>query len=406
MSGNSGRLSTSEPALGQHSRRPRKVRMILLMFALSYVLAEAGLTAYERLNGELLPFLLIERTETEPVRFDPISGYRFGVGPHRVTSVWYGTTEFSHPLIANRQGFLDSSDFIPKRPDQRTKRIVVLGDSFTSAMHLETNWPNRAEALCRERGQPVEFLNFALDGVGLANWWSIVHNLLEPEGYEIDGMIFASYIDNLERKFLCWDSAGFKRLGWGRSRSWDPATFPQSLEQAQSQFYHAPMWIVGSSQFDDLTERTKSPFHLSFVGHARSVFWAYHGLTREGDTAMDDPHRLALIRYLGEYIRRRNLKAFVLQIPHRPQDVDRSQVDELIGWRGYMRTETARDYERFCELTGSAQWDMTDLYRGLTMSQVNALWNPNDPHTSQLGSDRIAEFIVERLSAELPLESK
>lgn len=267
-------------------------------------------------------------------------------------------------------------------------------------MHLEVNWPNRAEMICEQRGLPIELLNFSLDGVGLANWWSIVHNLLEREEYELDAIVFACFIDNLDRKFHFWDSRNSRRLACGRSASWDPATYPQTLEQASKRFSYPAMYIVDSDQYVELVRRRQSPFHLSLVQYIRTATWVFSTLLTKGDD-FDDSHRLSLIHDLGEYVKRRNLQVFLLTIPSRAREYDATSVEALIGWKQQMPPETARDYERFCEITGAKLWDFTETYRGRSLAEVYEMWNLHDPHTSQKGSDVMANFVIERLSEDL-----
>lgn len=376
----------------------RKLQWIVLTAAMVYAVAEAALTGYETIFGDALFYFLIERTQTEPIRFDPASGYRFASTPHRVSGVWFGETEFNHVLQANRQGFPDTQDFHPQRERANVKRIAVFGDSFSSAMHLETNWPNRADELCQTRGLPVEFLNFSLDGVGLANWWSIVHNLLDPENYELDAIVFACFTDNLDRRFLFWDSRNTRRVACGRSVSWDPATYPKTYEQASQRFRYPALWVVDSQEYDNLTLRQRAPYHLSLLGHVRTVFWMFTTLALKGDD-LEDPHRLSLLQDMGGYVNRRQLPVYLLTIPSRPQDFDVADVEKLIGWKNYMSAETVEDHERFCDITGARVWDFTETYQGLTLAEVHDLWNVNDPHTNQKGSDRMAEFVVERVTA-------
>lgn len=106
-----------------------------LSLSLVYTVAEVGLTGYERIFGDNLFYLMFERTETEPIRFDPISGYRFAPTPHRFCGVWHGSQECDVVRRANRQGFPDTRDFQPQRERpgvkrRRIRRFIYVGHAL------------------------------------------------------------------------------------------------------------------------------------------------------------------------------------------------------------------------------------------------------------------------------------
>lgn len=381
-----------------------RIRRGCALLLVIYLIAEFSLTAYERVVGDQFFFYLMERTETEPIVFDAASGYRFGKGAHRVAGVWLGELENSETVVGNNLGFPDRDDFTPMRRQQAGPRIGILGDSFTSAMHVAVNWPNRAEQRCRDRAIDASFMNFALDGTGLANWWSIVTKLWDKEGYELDAVVFAVYVDDLARRFIFEDSRGRSRLGAGRTATWNPRTFPDTFNEAKPLFRSPPIYIVESSQFDDLVGRRQSPFHLSLFNYVRTMYWVTTSLATS-DQELDDPHRQRIIQDIAEFVRRRKLKAFLLFIPNRPHDFKFNDPSELIGWRRYLTDRYRDDFLGFGARLNATIIDSTEMYKGMTVEQLYRCWNTHEPHTSQEGSDRIAELVVERLLKEGTIRS-
>ena len=143
------------------------MRLLSALFS-GYLLAEFPVTAYYGFSwaGTSL-FLFDESSKT--VHFDSIRGYMLTKQPSRWTRITNGTVEFVGWMKGNSQGFPSRTDFGPARPDGSTRRIAVLGDSFSAAEYLDTNWPDRTQALAEASGEKLQLLNFSLDGIGLAN---------------------------------------------------------------------------------------------------------------------------------------------------------------------------------------------------------------------------------------------
>jgi hypothetical protein len=71
------------------------------------------------------------------------------------------------------------------------RRVAVFGDSFSAGQQSAVNWPDRAEDITRDTGTRVQFLNFSMDGAGLANWWSVLTKLVDRDNYDLDAVVFA-----------------------------------------------------------------------------------------------------------------------------------------------------------------------------------------------------------------------
>ena len=210
----------------RHPSRKNKLLFSTLVVVFTFVAFETaiGLVAYYRWWG--VSFLFLEDSG-RTIQFDSARGYRLTPTPSRMMRVTNGVVEYVATFRGNSQGFQDRDDFGPKRSIPPLRRIAVFGDSFTAGQNVGQNWPDRAEDLVRKRGKPVQFLNLAVYGGGLANWWSITFKILEAEQYEIDGVIFAVFGDDVRRRLLVVDHRGAKHFMQFHMPSWDPSTFRQ-----------------------------------------------------------------------------------------------------------------------------------------------------------------------------------
>lgn len=159
-----------------------------------YLLAEFPVTAYYGLSWAGTSFYLFDES-TKTVHFDPIRGYMLSKQASRWCHIVNGNVEFVAWLKGNSQGFPSRTDFVPARTDASTRRIAVFGDSFSSGDYLDTNWPDRTQALAEAGGEKLQLLNFSLYGAGLANWWSILTRLVAAQNYELDGIVFEDSLD-------------------------------------------------------------------------------------------------------------------------------------------------------------------------------------------------------------------
>ena len=271
------------------------------------------------------------------------------------------------------------------------KRIAVFGDSFTAEEHLGQNWPDRAEDLARDRGDPVELLNFAVSGAGLANWWSVLTRLVAPDDYELDGVVFAVFGGDLRRKFTVWDHRGYHPL-FGRAPSWDPSTYPRTLDEALPFLKPHPGFILSREAFERaLQGRWPSAvphrFRPFLLAHARRAFLpASEEGQPEGDDT-PDPARDRLIADIGRFLDSRRLPALVVHIPDRSSLLDPSRAP---GW-------PKRESEDFARALGAAFLDGASAFAGLRPSEVRAHFLPHDGHWNQAGSDRFAAFLLGNL---------
>ena len=333
------------------------------------------------------------------VRFDPILGYRLLPVPSRIARITKGTVEYVGTLKGNNQGFPDRDDFAPQRASGETgPRFAVFGDSYTAAPFLEVNWPDRVEELTRGMQGPPRLLNFGIDGGGLANWWSVFTRLVDEEGYEIDGVIFAVIPGNLWRGFTVADHENQTRPMFGRVPTWDPSTFPHTLAEARK--YLQPETqnasIVSTAEFDrgiklEWRPRSDKPARPYF---ASKVYQALRrGLSGEpkpppAPRAFDsfDVYQERMIEDMARAIHKKGILAIVIHVPSR---------EELL--RGRSDALPPVDTRFFAQLLGAGFIDGGEAFAGSSDDEIRSMWFPYDAHWAQKGSDRFAEYMAGRL---------
>ena len=326
------------------------------------------------------------------IRFDPVRGHFLTRTPSRFLRMTNGRLEYVGTARGNSQGFADRDDFEPGRSVTGRPRFAVFGDSFTEAQYLGQNWPDRVENLARERGEPVELLNLATSGGGLANWWSILTRLVSAEKYEIDGVIFAVFAGDLRRKFSAWDHRQGEHPLFGRAPGWDPATYPSTFEQARAFLEVHPSYILSPEDFERSLQgrwpravpRRVRPFFLTQVW--RTLRYG-RGVEESGDgEGGEDPSRARLISEIGRVLADRRLPAMVVHIPDRPSLLK----SDPGAWQ-------KREAEDFARAIGATFLDGGRIFAGLNPDEIRALFLPYDGHWNQAGSNRFADFMLRNL---------
>src|SRR5262249_41144189 len=130
----------------------------------------------------------------EPVNVesDPVGGYRYGSHPSRMACVCDDQFQWSITLKGNNYGFADADEFKPHRTND-SRRVLVLGDSFTGQPLCEQLWPDYVESLAAKDGKGLELLSLAKGGYGIANWTALLEGLVIAEQWDIDEVLFAVY---------------------------------------------------------------------------------------------------------------------------------------------------------------------------------------------------------------------
>ncbi len=323
-------------ARGTKQRKPPSWRgcalYALFLLLATYPLAELGYSYLYR-QGYINPpsFWFIEDNGEGSMRFDAHTGFRISQKPARQARVTGDYVEFVGVWRGNNYGFPDKDDFSPRRSSEECVRLAVLGDSFTAAQFLDTNWPDRIEEWASEQNHAIELLNFSLEGIGLANWWGITKHLLEAEHWEIDGIVFAIYPGDLYRTFLVRDERNRKGNLYHYTDSWKPEDWPATFEQAEA-LMNSQAEVLSSQDFDAIIEEARCPTlprpwhpYLSqrLPGIAKALYanWPKPAGELGGPDdpiyVLTDPEQRALGQDIIDFVQARQLPVLTVRVPDR-----------------------------------------------------------------------------------------
>ncbi len=386
-------------AAGPVNRIKPALRSAAIVALCTYVVFEAVVTVlYLKDVLEPTASICLFEDSGKTIQFDAVRGYRLTEHPSRVTRITRGTIEYVGTLRGNNQGFPDRDDFRPERGTDRGKRFAVFGDSFTAAQFIGENWPDHVEDLTRNDEVPLHLLNFSVDGGGLANWWSVMTKLVVSEGYEIDGVIFAVCPGDLWRKFAVCDHRDQSRHMFGRVPSWDPKTFPVTLDDARKYLHPLDANIVSPDEFNRALRLTwrppinkpVRPYFAWKVWHALRKALSRAPQIPSPPRAWDsfDPGQEWMIEDLARTVNNLNVPVMVIHIPSRD--------DLLHGKRGAL---PPLDTRLFAELIGARLVDGEQAFAGRSEEEIRALWLRYDAHWAQSGSDTFGACVTPVLRA-------
>jgi|GEM_PF-4139320 len=191
------------------------LKSIVIIFNITYVLLE--LTTSFLLNFGVIRsdmtffFSGIQATNKKIVRFDPVCGFRGLPGTSRFLSIENGKIEMDLMRNVNDQGWFSNKNYDYKKNNQKTKRYLVLGDSYSSGISTGQPWPDIVQGIMHQNGNDsVELYNFSQEGAGIVNWYYIFFYEILPK-YDFDGIIIASSSEksafpDLDRKLMMMHS--------------------------------------------------------------------------------------------------------------------------------------------------------------------------------------------------------
>jgi hypothetical protein len=302
----------------------------------------------------------------------------------------------------NAQGFQGTKDFAVKKPPGIKHRHVVLGDCFTSGACIEKNWPARVESCFLDR----ELLNFAVDGVGLANWWSILTRFIEPNRYEFDSVIIAAIHNDLNRPFVVADCRRDISVMIGYA-VWSRESFGLDSKKAFHILKYLAMRKVSPDDFDaSIAEGClRQGVTRRSLLRPRLGSWIAEELFPAAKPPKEPPPytpacpvpevrdcsgneffnavQMSIIMDIRDRLAKRHTPITVIYIAGR---------EELLAHRD----ETGR-VRKFAELLGARFVDGSVPFRSLNESEIRACYFPYDGHWSQTGSDRFANYVAENL---------
>lgn len=334
--------------------------------------------------------------------FDPVSGYRMSREPTRRARITNGIIEYIGLYQGNNRGFADRDNFTFERTvsADRLPRYGVFGDSFSHAHFNIHNWPDYAEDLLYDAGRPMQLLNFSLDGQGLANWWSILKGEIERQNYQLDGLIFAVYEENLFRPFTMIHTENH-RLYLGRVPFWNPEQYPKSFEQSVRYMPDIRNWFIFDEQgfFRALTGAWKPKVEREWfiLGRAKQLFAkvvppktpAAATLPEGCGPETNEPWRQRMIGEIAESVRQHRWKALVIFIPGRDSLLAHAQ--ENLAVDSHNKAET----RRFAKAIGAEFHDSTILYKGMSDEEIRNHFLPYDGHWNLKGSDLFGRFVAD-----------
>jgi hypothetical protein len=368
----------------------KQLALAVVATFVAYLFCEtvATLLALRGGMGQRSKSLIVYENAGRTIRFDPIRGYRLGPIPSRYARMTDGTLEYVGQARGNNQGFPDRDDVYPERSSVGKRRLAVFGDSFSAAQFLKISWPDLAEDLTRQTGEPLELLNFSVDGGGLANWWSVLTRFVQPEKYQIDGIVFAVFSGDLRRGFSITEYSGYEQPMFARVPNWDPRTFPSTPEEAEWFYEPWDVSIVGEKEFDAfLMGRWKPRPPVPFVGSMlwRKLLRPAFRRTQMGLRGLVDieSERLARIQDIRRVLESMNIPALVVSIPTKEHLIGRGAPGEIDS-----------DTRDFAKRIGAECVNGGSAFEGRTASQIRSDWLPYDGHWGQGGSDRFATFMV------------
>lgn len=388
----------------------KRLLFVLVPLVGLYLILETSATAIAWATRWDNSFWLFE-SSGRTWHFDAVRGYRLTTTPSRFMRVTNGTVEYVGTSRGNVQGFADRDDFAPHREQEGIPRIVVFGDSFTEAQYLGQNWPDREEDLAAACGTPVRLLNMALSGGGLANWWSVLTKLVAAEDYEVDGVLFVVFPGDLRRTFSAWEHRNGAHPLFGRTPGWDPSTYPTTFMEARSFMQEHPGTILGSTEFERALQghwprgvpRRFRPFFMTQAWRLLRSVAASADAERDSGAepatqsraGAGDPARARLMSDIRQYLTDRAIPAVVVHLPDRDSLLDPQNAPK---WP----LEEARE---LAGAIGAEFVDATPAFASLSRQEIKAQFLPYDGHWNQAGSNRFAEFMLERLQ-KWPLRTK
>jgi hypothetical protein len=375
-----------------------KVRLILinaLVFAGVYGVLELSYSTYAYFFRDASPYsYLVVEHPGQTVHFDSDRGFFLTETPSRMARITHGRVEYVGAFHGNAQGFADRDDFTVQRTNPGELRVGVFGDSFTTATFEPSNfpnWPSRAEDLGRAEGEPLTLLNFGLDGGGLANWASVMRNIVVKDKYDLDGLIVAVAWDDLDRKFAMFEQTDPKTFAYAQAPSWDASSQPRTKSEADALLRKHPLrnhYVLSPAQFDAAVSGKWKPREWRFRIYdraGRALCGVLDHFEKSQAPSDFEPGQIALMNDMRRLADQNSLPIVVVYIPFR---------EELFDPQYPSRVERTR---RFAQILGATFVDGREVFRGLSSQQINELWYSYDGHWNHLGSSRFAEFMAGRI---------
>ncbi|MCB0361199.1 MAG: hypothetical protein KDD35_00665 [Bdellovibrionales bacterium] len=228
----------------------------------------------------------------------------------------------------------------------------------------------------------------------MANWWMTLKNIIEPENFEFDGMIFSLYSTDLERSFMYWDDElGFEvhpimpYLAVEYAYSWNSQHFPKHRSHLTPNFLDRFILLdtkmVDSLERGDLrlsTGREWQPYIWNQLSQGlwpqiKKQFWAMADDNSPDPNPLSDFHDVYKLQYIQDfklYAKKRKIPIIVTN-----------------------QTDKRWDAREFSQLVGGRLISGDRAYNDISVTHDNDLFIAYDGHFTQKGSDHWAQFMVD-----------
>jgi hypothetical protein len=384
-------------------RRPNVQLPLVKRLLANLGLLVAGL-GVALLLGEALVRLTVDVPVT-PQMFltDPLTDFRLKPNVHERLS-WPGGVSFS--WTTNSRGYRATPELVVPKPPS-TKRVLLLGDSFTFGQGVNDSQTFAAEAQRRLRelcpGRALEIVNAGVPGFSTSQELA----LLEGEGLALDpdivvlGFYGNDPQDNLQRGvfFLAGDTL-VRRPSAARPRFYRVKQFIDKVPGYP--------WLVAHSHLVNLVRRA---YVAATAENAASAAfqraWASSATAEDAGSgeATEERYSWQLMRALLEQMRtsteRADARLVVFLIP------DTADVRRVSVQRDPIAGETP--VERMRTLCSDVGLECLDLARWLGSSgravSEEVMYIPGEYHFTAAGNALAGEFLASRLAAVLGCES-
>jgi len=230
-----------------------------------------------------------------------------------------------------------------------------------------------------------------VDGGGLANWASILRNIVAKNRYQLDGLIFAVAWDDLDRKFAMFDQIDSQTIRYAQAPTWSVSSQPKTRSEALDLLRKsvkpkgAPMYVLTAAEFDAALAGHWRPRQWNFRISERLINLIAHLTESEKPVTGFDPGQIVLIKEIRQLANELSLPVAVIHIPSREELLDPGS-----------RTNVVRIKE-FSDILGATFLDGRGAFRSLSRQQIKDDWFPVDGHWNQAGSNQFADFMAAQL---------
>lgn len=183
----------SRPLLSDSATGWKDVLLLFVSLLVGYFLIELLNTVYLSYKPKR-----IQVNDAPYSAFDPDTGFTLLPGNKRCLSFYKGKLLWKITLRPNNLGYNSGYDYEAPKPSPKTKRFIILGDSFTAGENMNVTWADKFNELLQPLGGQA--YGFAKPAIGLDNWHGIFFKQIVPT-FEFDALIIACYHNDLSRFF-------------------------------------------------------------------------------------------------------------------------------------------------------------------------------------------------------------